>query len=158
VPPVRVSASDTGRLTVETCAPGLVSWGSAVTVQVNTALPTRLKPSVAVAVTVYVPAAVGAPLTRPAELIVRPVGSPLAAQVTGGAPPVALSWSAAATETSPTCAPGLLTAGACAVALALKTGSVETPLTSVEVTYEQADDGQCRSAQVIATTTRKNAM
>lgn len=46
-------------------------------------------PAVAVTVTVKLPDAVGVPLIVPAELIVSPPGSPLAAQVMVPVPPVA---------------------------------------------------------------------
>ena len=46
-------------------------------------------PAVAVTVTLKLPDAPGVPLIVPAELIVSPVGSPLAVQVTVPVPPVA---------------------------------------------------------------------
>jgi hypothetical protein len=93
-------------------------------------------------------------VTTPPELIARPGGSPMADHVSGGAPPAAERLSVTGAVTSPSWPPGLFTAGGCAVALALKTASLATPLTSVEVTYEQAALVQLRSLQLTATTTR----
>src|SRR3954470_12270324 len=62
-------------------------------VQPNVAEPETWLTSFAVAVTVYEPVVVGAPVILPVvDPMVRPGGRPVADQVYGGVPPVALSW------------------------------------------------------------------
>jgi len=80
-------------------------------VNVNEVLPEPPADAVAVAVTLYVPAVVGVPDTVPVEEpIVMPGGSPVADQVYGGVPPLALSVKEAiAVPTVPDLLPGLVT-------------------------------------------------
>ena len=67
--------------TVPLCAPGFVTTGAtfaAAIGQLNVALPVPPRPSFAVTVTEFAPAAVGVPVTWPDALIVSPAGKPVA--------------------------------------------------------------------------------
>src|SRR5207302_585804 len=142
IPPTMPTCRHTATDTSPVCAPGFVTAGTSWTVHANAAARLTLPASVAGTVTEYGPAVVGVPEIRPSELIARPAGSPEADHVRGAFPPMALSCRLAATVTSPDWAAGGVTVGPWPVGLELKTGSVETLLTSVVVTYEQPEAGQ----------------
>lgn len=92
--------------------PGLVTVGAVPVVHVNDALPASREWSVAVNVTAYVPADVGVPEARPeVELILNPVGRPVAVHVYGVVPPDAAACNDAATLTAEYWAPGFVTVG-----------------------------------------------
>ena len=65
---------------------GAVVSGADAIVQLNVVLPVPPRPSLTVAVTLEVPAAVGVPVIKPDGLIDSPAGSPLAVNVIGAVP------------------------------------------------------------------------
>src|SRR5215212_11029548 len=78
---------------------------------VNDALPVAFAVSRAVTVAVKVPVAVGVPDTTPPLEMVTPGGRPVADQVYGGVPPLAVTWNdAIGVLTVADLLPGLFTA------------------------------------------------
>ena len=108
MPPATANVLVNARPVVPIWVPGLVMLGATAVTQEKVVAAVRPDASVAVAVIDEVPTPVGVPEMTPPLLMVRPSGRPVAAQVYGALPPVAVTVSVAGLPTLACCAPGLL--------------------------------------------------
>jgi hypothetical protein len=144
---VLVKATPLGELT----APGAVMAGNALITQLKLAESATPYASVTFTVGEKVPVAVGVPVIVPLVVSIdSPVGSELAVQVSGVAPPDSVTVNDSATDWSFVCVLGAVRSGV----PVLKIGSLVLLPISEDVTYAQVLLAHDRPGQVTATITR----